>query len=104
MALIRLCVTDSPTAAFALARETAAFYRTVPSYSRLQDMEDLSEPAELHLIGTWDRVLDGLNEYAAAGVTDFRLEIAAPTVDERLATREAFTSYLASVPRAARPS
>jgi hypothetical protein len=81
-----------------LARETAAFYRTMPSYSRLQDMEGLNEPAELHLIGTWDRILDGLQEYADAGVTDFRLEIAAANADDRTASREAFTSYFRDVP------
>jgi 5,10-methylenetetrahydromethanopterin reductase len=94
MALIRLCVTDDPAEALALARETAAFYRTIPSYARLQDIEGLDEPAELHLIGSWDRVLHGLHAYAMAGVTDFRLEIAAPTPDARAETREAFASYL----------
>ena len=41
-------------------------------------MEGLAEPADLHLIGCWERMLDGLGEYAEAGVTDFRLEVAAP--------------------------
>ncbi len=104
MALIRLCVTDNPAPAFELARETAAFYRTVPSYSRLQDMEALTEPAELHLIGSWDRVLEGLHEYAAAGVTDFRLEIAAPSQHDRDATGDAFSNYLRNVPRLAQPT
>ena len=94
MALIRLCVTDDHAAAFALARETAAFYRTVPSYSRLQDMEQMGEPAELHLIGSWERILDSLADYAAAGVTDFRLEIAAHNEDVRAETRAAFAAYL----------
>ena len=94
MALIRLCVTDDHAGALALARETAAFYRTVPSYSRLQDMEGMNEPAELHLIGSWDRVLDGLGEYAAAGVTDFRLEVTAHNADAREASREALAAHL----------
>jgi 5,10-methylenetetrahydromethanopterin reductase len=97
MALIRLCVTDDIDGAFALARETAAFYRTVPSYSRLQDMEGLNEPAELHLIGSWERVLDGLGEYAAAGVTDFRLEVAAHNAEAREASREALAGHLRGV-------
>ncbi len=96
MALIRLCVTDESNAAAALelARATAARYRQVPSYEAVQDREGLSEPAELHLNGSWERILDGLGQYAEAGVTDFRLEIAAP--DERSAsrTREAFATYL----------
>ena len=56
MALIRICVTDDHGPAYALARETAARYRTVPSYEAVQDMEGLAEPADLHLIGSWERV------------------------------------------------
>jgi F420-dependent oxidoreductase-like protein len=96
MALIRLCVTDDPAGAYALAKETATRYRTVPSYERVQDMEGLDDPAQLHLIGTWERVLDGLAEYANAGVTDFRLEIAAPDDRSRETTREAFAEHLGS--------
>jgi F420-dependent oxidoreductase-like protein len=94
MALIRMCVTDEPVAARALARETAARYRAVPSYATVQDMEGLDEPADLHLIGSWDRVLDGLAAYAAAGVTDYRLEVAAPSTAERDATRAALADHL----------
>jgi len=94
MALIRLCVTDDHAAAYALAKETAARYRTVPSYERVQDMEGLDDPAQLHLIGSWEQVLDGLGEYAIAGVTDYRLEIAAPDARSREMTREAFAQHL----------
>lgn len=94
MALIRICVTDDHAGATALARATAARYRQVPSYAKVQDMEGLAEPAELHLIGSWDRVLEGLHAYANAGVTDFRLEVAAHNPDARDATREALVNYL----------
>jgi 5,10-methylenetetrahydromethanopterin reductase len=94
MALIRICVTDDPAAAYALAQETATRYRAVPSYAAVQDREGLDDPAELHLIGTWERILDGLGEYAAAGVTDFRLEIAAPDSGAREATRAALAQHL----------
>jgi F420-dependent oxidoreductase-like protein len=94
MALIRICVTDDHAGAYALARETAARYRAVPSYAAVQDMEGLDEPADLHLIGTWARVLDGLNAYAEAGVTDFRLEVAAHSSAARDATREALAGHL----------
>jgi 5,10-methylenetetrahydromethanopterin reductase len=94
MALIRICVTDDHAGAFAVAQTTATRYRAVPSYAAVQDMEGLDDPAELHLIGTWERVLDGLAAYAAAGVTDFRLEVAAPAPAARDATREALASHL----------
>ena len=94
MALIRLCVTDDHAGAYALAKETATRYRTVPSYERVQDMEGLDDPAQLHLIGSWEQVLDGLGEYAIAGVTDYRLEIAAPDARSREMTREALAQHL----------
>ena len=94
MALIRICVTDDTAGAFALARETATRYRAVPSYAAVQDKEGLADPAELHLIGTWDRIADGLHAYAEAGVTDFRLEVAAHNGDARDATRAALAQHL----------
>ena len=94
MALIRLCVTDDPASAYPLARETAMRYRMVPSYAAMQDREGLDDPADLHLNGPWQRVADGLAEYAAAGVTDFRLEIAAPDVASREASRAALAEHL----------
>lgn len=95
MALIRLCVTDDPGPARRLAEQTAAFYRAVPSYRQVQDMEGLDHPAELHLIGPWPQVLDGLHAYAEAGVTDYRLEVAAPDDASRRASREALAAHLA---------
>lgn len=99
MALIRICVadeqTENHTAAYDLARETSMRYRMVPSYAAVQDMEGLDDLAELHLIGSWERILDGLGEYAAAGVTDFRLEVAAPNDAARQRTRGALAAHLA---------
>ena len=57
-------------------------------------MEGLDDPAQLHLIGSWEQVLDGLAEYAIAGVTDYRLEIAAHDERSREMTREALAAYL----------
>src|SRR4051794_8228858 len=95
MALIRICVTEDTAGAYALARETAARYRAVPSYAAVQDREGLDEPADLHLIGTWERILDGLSAYADAGVTDFRLEVAAHDRGAAEATRAALAHHLA---------
>jgi F420-dependent oxidoreductase-like protein len=96
MALIRICVTNDVAGAYALARETAARYRVVPSYAAVQDREGLEDLAELHLIGTWERIVEGLNAYATAGVTDFRLEIAAHDSTARDATRVALAQHLNS--------
>ena len=42
MALIRICVTEEHAAAYALARETAARYRTVPSYAQASNSRLIS--------------------------------------------------------------
>ena len=97
LSLIRLCVTDDPAeraAAYELAKETSSWYRTVPSYEHVQDIEGLADPAELHLIGSWEQVLDGLGRHAEAGVTDFRLEIAAPSPAARDSSRAALAAHL----------
>ncbi len=95
MALIRLCVTDDHAGAFALAQQVGARYAALPSYAAVLEREGLDDPGELHLIGSAEQVLDGLGRYAEAGVTDFRLEIAAHDDEAREQSREALAGYLA---------
>ena len=95
MALVRLCVTDDVAGAYALAREVGARYAALPSYAQVLAREGLGEPADIHLIGSWDRVLDGLGRYAEAGATDLRLEIAAHDEAARHASEEALATHLA---------
>jgi hypothetical protein len=69
-------------------------YKIEKSYAAVQDREGLDDPAQLHLIGTFERILDGLKDYADAGVTDFRLEVAAHNSTARADTRAALADYL----------
>lgn len=94
MALIRLCVTDDHDSAYALAREVGAGYARMPSYASVLAKEGLGEPADLHLIGSAQQVLDGLARYAEAGVTDFRLEVSAPDDRSRDSSRQALIDHL----------
>jgi len=94
MALVRVCVTDDHAAAFAQARDVAAWYARLPSYAAVLAREGLDEPAELHLIGTWEQILDGLGAYAQAGVTDLRVEVTAPSDADRELTRDALAAHL----------
>lgn len=94
MALIRLCVTDDHTGAYEMAREVGAWYARLPSYAAVLDKEGLDEPADLHLIGSAEQVFDGLGRYVDAGVTDFRLEIAAHDERARDSSRQALADYL----------
>lgn len=94
MALVRICVTDDKVAAKAKAREISAFYQAIPSYAAVIAKEGLGEPADLHLIGGWQEILDTLGQYAEAGATDFRIEAAAHDPKSREATKQALADYL----------
>ncbi|MGI9595086.1 MAG: TIGR03564 family F420-dependent LLM class oxidoreductase [Acidimicrobiales bacterium] len=94
MALIRFCVTDDHDGAYALARDVGAGYARLPSYAAVLEREGMGEPADLHLIGSAEQVLDGLGRYVEAGVTDFRLEVSAPTEAARDSSRAALVEYL----------
>ena len=96
MARIRICVTKDRRGAFALAQAISARYQALPSYARVLAKEGLTDPAELHLIGSWQQVLDGLAAYAEAGVSDLRIEVSTHTEAAREATRMALAAYLSA--------
>jgi len=89
-------VTEDRRGTFALAQAISARYQAVPSYARVLAKEGLADPAELHLIGSWPQVLDGLAAYAEAGVSDLRIEVSAHTEAAREATRMALAAYLSA--------
>jgi F420-dependent oxidoreductase-like protein len=95
MALVRICVTDDVAGAKALAREISAQYQANPSYANASRHEGLDDVSDLHLIGSWQRVLDGLAGYAEAGATDLRIQVAAHNETSRDATYEALADYMA---------
>jgi F420-dependent oxidoreductase-like protein len=94
MALVRICVTDDRAGAKALAREISAQYQSIPSYAAVTAHEQLDDASDLHLIGGWQEILDGLAKYAEAGTTDFRLQVAAHDDKSRDKSYEALANYL----------
>ena len=94
MALVRICVTDDFAGAKTLAREISAQYQSNPSYANATKHEGLDDASDLHLIGSWGQVLDGLAEYAEAGATDLRIEVSAHDEKSRERTRVALADYL----------
>ena len=94
MALVRICVTDDYAGAKALAREISAQYQANPSYANATKHEGLDDPSDLHLIGSWQQILDGLAEYAEAGTTDLRIQVAAHDEASRQKTCQALADYL----------
>ena len=95
MALVRICVTDDFAPAKALAREVASHYQAIPSYANATKHEGLDDASDLHLIGSWQQVLDGLAAYGEAGATDFRIQVVAPDENSREASYRALADYLA---------
>ena len=94
MALVRICVTEDRAGAKALAKEISAFYQSIPSYAKVTAHEGLDDPSDLHLIGGWPEVLDGLAAYAEAGATDLRVQVAAHDDASWEATEQALADYL----------
>ncbi len=94
MALVRICVTDDIAGAKVLAREIAAHYQSNPSYANATRHEGLDDASELHLIGSWQLVLDGLAAYAEAGTTDLRIQVVAHDEISRDRTYDALADYM----------
>jgi 5,10-methylenetetrahydromethanopterin reductase len=94
MALVRDCVTEDVRAARRHAEEVSSFYQAFPSYQRVLGKEGLADPADLHVIGSWQYVLDSLAAYAEAGVTDLRVDVSTHDERSREVTRAALSDYL----------
>ncbi len=95
MALVRVCVTDDQATAKVVAREISSFYQSIPSYAAVAAHEGLDDPSDLHLIGSWQEVLDGLAAYGEAGATDLRVQVVTHNDKSREATTDALSRYLA---------
>ena len=94
MALVRICVTEDIAGAKTLAREISAHYQASPSYAGATKHEGLEDASDLHLIGSWQQVIDGLAKYAEAGATDLRIQVAAHDDKSRECTYDALANYL----------
>jgi len=96
MALVRICVTDDLAGAKALAREISSHYQAIPSYAEATKHEGLDDPSDLHLIGGWQEILEGLAAYGEAGATDLRVQVAAHDEKSRDASYGALADYLSA--------
>ena len=94
LALVRINVTEDISGAKTLAREISGHYQAIPSYSNATKHEGLDDPSDLHLIGSWQQILDGLAAYGDAGATDLRVQVAAHDEISREASYRALADYL----------
>jgi F420-dependent oxidoreductase-like protein len=94
-ALVAVHVTDDVAAGRALAAQTLGGYGALPSYRAMLDREGLAAAEDFVVMGSEQEVLDGLDAYRAAGVTDLGIEIAAGAA-ERDRTRALVANFIAA--------
>ncbi|MGW4000071.1 TIGR03564 family F420-dependent LLM class oxidoreductase [Amycolatopsis sp. NPDC004772] len=93
IAAVPAVVTNEPDAVRALAVEQMGFYAQIPSYRRILDVEGVSHPADLAIIGDEQTVLAGLQRYHDAGATDVLVsQTGIRSAEERLRTWEVVSS------------
>lgn len=77
-----VCVTDDVDAARQRAGKVFAVYNNLPSYRAMMDIEGVSGPADLAIVGTEDEVAEQLVELQHIGVTDFNAGVFASDPEE----------------------
>lgn len=98
VALVGVGVTDVPDQRREEGRAQSKLYAELPSYRAMLDIEGVDSPADLTLLGDEATIVDGLQRYVDAGVTDFRIGIYADNDDETAATRALLETILTPAP------
>lgn len=79
-------VTDHEDVARDLVKSFLAGYGDLPSYRSVLDVEGVDGPADISLIGSEDRVREGLEALRAAGATEFSAVVSALDPEEKQRT------------------
>ncbi len=79
-------VTDHEDIARDLVAKFLTGYGDLPSYRSVLDVEGVDGPADISLIGTEDKVREGMEALRAAGATEFSAVVSALDPDERKRT------------------
>jgi 5,10-methylenetetrahydromethanopterin reductase len=64
-----VCITEDVDAGVEAAKASFGFYGDLPSYRAMLDREGFEDPWDIALIGSLDRVAEGLQRYVDAGAT-----------------------------------
>ena len=94
VAALPVCVTDDVDAARARAEQVFAVYNTLPSYRAMMDIEGVSGPKDLAIVGSEAEVRDQLAEVAAVGVTDLNAGVFPGDPDEHERTRAVLREFV----------
>jgi F420-dependent oxidoreductase-like protein len=70
VAAVPAVVTDDVDAVRAIATVNLGYYADIPSYRQILDVEGVTHPADLALIGSESEVAKGIQRYFDAGATD----------------------------------
>ncbi len=70
VASLPVCCTTDVASSTERINSALQIYPTLPSYKAMLDKEGATTPADVALIGSKDRIEDGLGQLAAAGVTE----------------------------------
>jgi len=95
VATLPVCCTDDVKGASERIDKALAIYPTLPSYKAMLDREGAAAPSDVALVGSKDRILEGLGELADAGVTQTVAAIMG-TGTEQEATLAAIREYKTS--------
>ena len=87
IASLPVCCTSDVAAATERINTALAIYPTLPSYKAMLDREGAESAADVALVGSKDRIVDGIGQLATAGVTDFTAAVMGND-DERAATND----------------
>jgi 5,10-methylenetetrahydromethanopterin reductase len=90
-----ICVTDDPARVRAQIDHALDKYGKFDSYRHVLDLEGVSGPGDVALVGDADAVREGLDALAKAGATDFAATEFATNGDEAAATRALLTTVAA---------
>jgi alkanesulfonate monooxygenase SsuD/methylene tetrahydromethanopterin reductase-like flavin-dependent oxidoreductase (luciferase family) len=94
VAALPVCVTDDVDAARARAEQVFAIYNTLPSYRAMMDIEGVSGPKDLAVVGTEAEVRDQLHEIASVGVTDLNAGVFPGSPEENERTRAILREFV----------
>ncbi|MCB1002505.1 MAG: LLM class F420-dependent oxidoreductase [Acidimicrobiales bacterium] len=94
VAALPVCVTDDVDAARARAEQVFAVYNTLPSYRAMMDIEGVSGPKDLAIVGSEAEVRDQLAEVRAVGVTDLNAGVFPGDADEAARTRAVLREFV----------
>jgi len=87
LASLPVCVTTDEAGVRARIEKTLKMYGQLPSYRAMFEREGLDGPGALAIVGSEDKVNDGLAELAEAGVTEFAASEFTTNEGERGRTR-----------------